>query len=60
MNDNNFTITGDEARILMAGLVHSEALVPIGQTLKLYFRLSAISTVQPQIISNSSGEKPQL
>lgn len=54
--DNNFALTGDEARILMAALIRSEASLPIGQTLQLYFRLSSISTVQPPKLN---GEKPQ-
>lgn len=43
----NFVLSGDEARILMLSMLKSDARVPIGQSLELYFKLSTISTVQP-------------
>ena len=45
--ENNFSITGDEARLLMAALMSSSVTAPAGATLQLYLRLSQISTVQP-------------
>lgn len=51
--NNNFNMTGDEARLLMANLIYSEVNAPTGMTLKLYFRLVAISTAQPPV------EKPR-
>jgi len=47
MADNNFNITGDEARILMAALRTTTLAAPMGSTLGLYQRLSMIAQVQP-------------
>lgn len=47
--ENNFALTGDEARILMSALLTSEASLPSSMVLKLWFRLSAINQVQPPI-----------
>lgn len=45
--NNNFNMSGDEARLLMATLIYSEVAAPTKLTLQLYFRLVAISTAQP-------------
>ncbi len=47
--NNNFDMTGDEARLLMAALIYSEVSAPTNLALKLYFRLVAISTAQPHV-----------
>jgi len=47
--NNNFNLTGDEARLLMTTLVYSEVSAPTGMALKLYFRLVSISTAQPPV-----------
>jgi hypothetical protein len=47
--ENNFNLTGDEARILMAALASSPAALPIGTALMLYMRLAAVSNVQPPV-----------
>jgi hypothetical protein len=47
MNENNFALTGDEARLLMAALAQSPVSVPSGAAIQLYVRLSEISQVQP-------------
>ena len=45
--ENNISITGDEARILVAALRTMTLSAPISMTLELYYRLIAISQVQP-------------
>ena len=45
--ENNISITGDEARILIAALRTMNLSAPIAVTLDLYHRLSAIAQVQP-------------
>lgn len=45
--ENNFKLTGDEARMLMVALVNSTANLPAGPVLMLYMRLAEISSVQP-------------
>ena len=45
--DNNFKLTGDEARMIMASMVNSNASIPVGPALILYMRLAEISSVQP-------------
>lgn len=52
--NNNFNMSGDEARLLMAALVYSDVSAPASLTLKLYFRLVAISTAQPPQTKNDS------
>jgi len=47
-NNNNFNLTGDEARILMASLLNSNVQTSAGALLQLYLRLAFISSVQPQ------------
>jgi len=44
---NNFQLTGDEARLLMVALATSMANAPSAAVLSLYRRLETISTVQP-------------
>lgn len=45
--ENNFALTGDEARILMSALVTSDANLPAKTVLGLWMRLIAINQVQP-------------
>jgi hypothetical protein len=45
--ENNINLSGTEARMLMAALMTSSANAPMGDTLKLYIKLAAISNVQP-------------
>lgn len=45
--DPNFTLTGDEARLLMRALATSTTSSPSAMTIQLYHRLSEISNVQP-------------
>lgn len=47
--NNNFNMSGDEARLLMTSLVYSEVSAPTKLTLQLYFRLVTISTAQPPV-----------
>jgi hypothetical protein len=47
--ENNFALTGDDARILMASMLGSKSSVPIGQSLVLYFKLAEISNAQPPV-----------
>jgi hypothetical protein len=47
MAENNLSISGDEARILVAALRTMNLAAPISVTLDLYHRLLAISQVQP-------------
>lgn len=45
--ENNFQLTGDEARQLMVALATSPAQAPSKTTINLWTRLSEISQVQP-------------
>jgi len=47
--ENNFNLTGDEARMLMAALMTSTASLPAGQVLRIYMQLLNISNVQPAV-----------
>jgi len=45
--ENNLSISGDEARVLMAALATATASVPASTVITLWFKLSSISNVQP-------------
>lgn len=45
--DNNISLTGDEARVLMVALSTSEYALPSNSVISLYLRLAQISQVQP-------------
>ena len=45
--ENNFTLSGDEARALMMVLAASSANIPTATTVGLWLRLNEISQVQP-------------
>lgn len=45
----NFSLTGDEARMLMLALATSQAPLAAGATISLWTRLGEISQVQPPI-----------
>ena len=45
--ENNFVLTGDEARLLMVTMASSEVNVPASMTINLWNRLNAISHAQP-------------
>lgn len=47
--ENNFCMSGSDARILMAALSSSSVSLPAAVTLQLYARLNEISSVQPPI-----------
>lgn len=48
MADNNISITGDQARLLMYAMMNMDASAPVASTLELYLQLAAISQVQPR------------
>ena len=54
--ENNFLLTGDEARLIMAALASSNIAAPTAATLSLYMRLTEISQVQPQTMKEESNE----
>ena len=45
--EQNFSLTGDEARLLMVALATSPAQMPSNNTINLWTRLNEISQVQP-------------
>lgn len=45
--ENNFNLTGDEARVLMAALLTATASVPAKDAINLYIKLAAINHAQP-------------
>jgi len=52
--ENNFYLTGDEARGLMASMLSSNAQLPTNFCLSLWIRLNDISQVQPPIVREES------
>lgn len=48
MDNNNFTLNGDQARVLMMLIINSETPAPPKMMFDLYTRLAAISNVQPK------------
>ena len=47
MPDNNFDLTGDEARLLMMAMVNSAVTSTLSAAIQLYLRLADISRNQP-------------
>ena len=56
MPEHNFTLTGDEARILMAAMSTSAVNMPMSMVINLWNNLNQISHVQPAAVAE---EQPQ-
>lgn len=57
MSENNISLNGDEARILMAGLRTSSVAAPMAIAVNLYLKLNLISQVQPPSPQEASNER---
>jgi len=51
MSENNFSLTGDEARFMMLVLANSNVTATSSSIINLWIRLSQISQVQPPIVN---------
>jgi hypothetical protein len=59
MSENNVSLSGDEARLLMSALATSTASLPSHKVIEMYFKLNQINLVQPPKENNndSTGQR---